>query len=66
MAGAIAEACPPEKTAAILKTASADRSRDCDGSFAGHTHARNPLPQLRFAAYIFKKYGDSTRPPIAH
>jgi hypothetical protein len=66
MAGAIAEACPAEKTAAILKTVSADRSRDCDGSFAGHTHARNPLPQLRFAAYISKKYGDSTRPPIAH
>src|SRR5260370_31484266 len=29
-----------------------DRSRECDGSFVGRTHARNPLPQLEFAAYI--------------
>jgi hypothetical protein len=28
---------------------SLSRSRDCDDISAGRTHARNPLPQLRFA-----------------
>jgi hypothetical protein len=49
MAGDAAEAGAAEEAAAILKTP-ADRSRDCDCLFAGCTHARNPLPELGFAA----------------
>jgi hypothetical protein len=49
MAGAAAEAGASQEAAAILKTACRP-SRDCDGPFAGRTHAHNPLPQLGFAA----------------
>jgi hypothetical protein len=49
MAGVIAEAGPLQEAAGALNTAGW-RSRDCDCLFAGRTHARNPLPELGFAA----------------
>jgi hypothetical protein len=52
MAGAFAQARAAQKAAAILTTARAHPSRDCDGALAGRTHARNPVPRLRFTAYI--------------
>ena len=48
MAGIVAEAGASQEAAAIALTV--HRSRDCDGSFAGRTHARNPLPRLGFTA----------------
>jgi hypothetical protein len=49
MAGAVAEAGAPQKAALVPgKQAFVDRV----GSFAGRTHAPNPLPRLGFAAYI--------------
>ena len=68
MAGAVAEAGAVEEAAKILKTPAAhiDRtvnpSRDCDGASAGRTHACNPLPRLRFAAYITRYQNESARP----
>jgi hypothetical protein len=50
MAGAVAQARAAEEAAAILKAVRRGPSRDCDDPFAGPSHARNPLPQLGFAA----------------
>jgi hypothetical protein len=42
------------------------RSRDRDYPRAGRTHARNPLPQLGFAAYITGETAIPAWPPAAH
>jgi len=49
MAGVVAKAGAPQKTAKILKNR-AIQSRDCDCLCVGSTHARNPLPRDGFAA----------------
>ncbi len=64
MAGAAAEAGTAEKAAAILRAGRA-ASRDCDDPFAGPSHARNPLPQLGFAAYIAASLAIPRGPSVA-
>jgi len=60
MAVAVAEAGAAQK-AAILN--SSNRSRDCDTSLAGRTHARKVLPQLtrRSLDYVARYYGVEIR-----
>ena len=62
MAGAVAEARAAQKAATILATAPVHPSRDCDGTFAGRTHARNPLPRASICRLNTDRYSDSTRP----